>query len=167
MVSLTTGADAVRNGGPVNSLTGQTLDGAGIGIAVLDSGVDAAHVAFRNEKADVLLRPTGSVEVARARLTEVPTGGRTPLAAGITAGLDLALRSHGEHRPLLVLVTDGRHTEGPDPMEAAALVKRRGVPAVVVDAEDSRPRLGLARPLADAMGARYLTLPELSPEALR
>ena len=47
------------------------------------------------------------------------------------------------------------------------LVRRRGVPAVVVDAEDSRTRLGLARPLAEAMGARYLTLSELTPEVLR
>ena len=37
---------------------------------------------------------------------------------------------------------------------------------MVVDAEDSRARLGLARPLAEAMGARYLTLPELSSEVL-
>ena len=147
----------------------QAVKGAVIGL-LLDAYQRRDRVAlvtFRNEQADVVLRPTGSVEVARARLTELPTGGRTPLAAGITAGLDLALRAHGEHRPLLVLVTDGRHTEGPDPTEAAVLVRRRGVPAVVVDAEDSRPRLGLARPLADAMGARYLTLPELTPEALR
>jgi magnesium chelatase subunit D len=126
-----------------------------------------ALVTFRGENADVVLRPTGSVEVARARLSDVATGGRTPLAAGIAAGLDLALRTHGEHRPLLVVVTDGRHTEGPDPTEAAAAVKRRGVPAVVVDAEDSRARLGLARPLAEAMGARYITLPELNPEVMR
>jgi magnesium chelatase subunit D len=126
-----------------------------------------ALVTFRGDKADVLLRPTGSVEVARARLTDVPTGGKTPLAAGIAAGLDLALRNHGEHRPLLVVVTDGRHTEGADPTDAAAAVKRQGIPAVVVDAEDSRGRLGLARPLAEAMSARYLTLKELTPEVLQ
>src|ERR1051325_6779858 len=41
-VSLTTGADAVRNS--LGSLT--TLDGTGIGIAVVDSGLDTGHVAF-------------------------------------------------------------------------------------------------------------------------
>jgi len=126
-----------------------------------------ALVTFRGEGAEVVLRPTGSVEVARARLTDVPTGGRTPLTSGIAAGLDLAVRAHGAHRPLLVVVTDGRHTQGPDPAEAAAAVRQRGVPAVVVDAEDSRARLGLARPLAEAMGARYLTLSQLTPEVLR
>jgi magnesium chelatase subunit D len=147
----------------------ETVKGAVIGL-LLDAYQRRDRVAlvtFRGESADVLLRPTGSVEVARARLSDVPTGGRTPLAAGISTALDLALAARGEHRPLLVLVTDGRHTEGPDPVEAAALVRRRSVPAVVVDAEDARTRLGLARPLAEAMAARYLTLSELTPEALR
>ncbi|PYS76420.1 MAG: hypothetical protein DMF66_14835, partial [Acidobacteria bacterium] len=56
-VSLTTGTDAVRNasadsfrGNVVNSPTGQTLDGTGVGIAILDSGVDTGHMAFRDER---------------------------------------------------------------------------------------------------------------------
>ena len=126
-----------------------------------------ALVTFRDDAADLALRPTGSVEVAQARLRQLPTGGRTPLAAGITAALDVAVRHHGEHRPLLVVVTDGRHTSGPDPTEAAAAVRRRGVRAVVVDAEEGRTRLGLARTLAGTMGATYLTLSELTVEALR
>ena len=42
-VSLTTGADAIRSTNGTNT-TG--LDGSGIGIAVLDSGIDANHTAF-------------------------------------------------------------------------------------------------------------------------
>jgi magnesium chelatase subunit D len=134
-----------------------------------------AVVTFRHEGAQVVLRPTGSVEVARARLTDLPTGGRTPLAAGIRAALDLALSSGGPagYQPLLVLVTDGRATSAPtgaDPLSAAQkqadAVRRRRVSAVVVDAEDGPTRLGLARQLAGAMGARYLTLAELAAGAL-
>ena len=134
-----------------------------------------ALVTFRGDGADVVLRPTGSVEVARARLAELPTGGRTPLAAGISAALDLAKEAGvtGSHRPLIVLVSDGRATaapEGLDPLEAARqasdAVRRRGIPAVVVDAEDGPTRLGLAADLAERMGARYLTMPELSAGAL-
>src|SRR5918994_3121359 len=53
--------------------------------AVLGLLVDAyqrrdrvALIAFRDDGAEVLLRPTGSVEVARARLADLPTGGGTP-----------------------------------------------------------------------------------------
>ncbi|HEX3542377.1 MAG TPA: AAA family ATPase [Acidimicrobiales bacterium] len=141
-----------------------------------------ALVTFRGDGADVVLKPTSSVEVARARLTELPTGGRTPLAAGIGAALDVATAAGGPsaaHRPLLVLVTDGRATAAglgagagldEDPLAAALAaadaVRRRRVSAVVVDAEDGPTRLGLARSLAEAMGARYLTLPELTAGAL-
>jgi magnesium chelatase subunit D len=131
-----------------------------------------ALVTFRGDGAEVVLRPTGSVEVARARLTDLPTGGRTPLAAGIHTALTLA--QHPADRPLLVLVSDGRATAGPDghdPLvaakEAAAEVRRRHVPAVVVDAEDGPTRLGLAAELAEAMGARYLTLAQLTATSVR
>lgn len=47
-----------------------------------------ALVTFHGEGADVVLRPTGSVEVARSRLRDLATGGRTPLAVGIEQALD-------------------------------------------------------------------------------
>lgn len=132
-----------------------------------------AVVTFRGEGAETLLRPTGSVEVARARLANVTTGGRTPLAAGIDAGLALAA-SAGDQEPLLVLVSDGRATAGPDgvdpvdaAMAAADRVRRAGVAAVVVDAEDGPTRLGLAATLAVAMGARHVPLAAFDASTLR
>jgi magnesium chelatase subunit D len=137
-----------------------------------------ALVAFRGETAEVLLRPTGSVEVARARLDDLPTGGRTPLATGIRAGLDLAsapARAES-HRPLLVLVTDGRATSGAagtDAVEAAAhaaaAVKRSGVDAVVIDVEGAggAPRLGLAEELARQMGAEHHPISCVTSDALQ
>lgn len=132
-----------------------------------------ALVTFRDRGAEVVLRPTGSVEVARARLAELPTGGRTPLAAGIRAALELAGASRVPHRPLLVLVSDGRATaaeEGEDPvtaaLQAADEVRRRGIGAVVIDVEDDPITLGLAPEVAARMGAVCLTLPELSGETL-
>jgi magnesium chelatase subunit D len=135
-----------------------------------------AMVTFRDDRADVVLRPTSSVEVARARLTELPTGGRTPLAGGILTGVDVATAPAraGTHRPLLVVITDGRATSAPDPATdpldaaeaAAALVRKKHISAVVIDAEDGPIRLGLAAQLAETMGARYLTIAELSPAAI-
>jgi magnesium chelatase subunit D len=134
-----------------------------------------ALVAFRGDDAHVLLRPTSSVEVARVRLTELPTGGRTPLAAGIRAALQVASApSRQDHRPMLVFITDGRATAGPpgqDALEAAAAaaveVRRSGVPSVVIDVEGAgsatATRLGLASRLAAAMGATWLPVHELTP----
>jgi Mg-chelatase subunit ChlD len=77
------------------------------------------------------------------------------------------------HRPLLVLLTDGRATSAPDGLDpvaaahqAAARVRQRRVSAVVVDAEDGPTRLGLASELAGIMGARHLTLAELEAGVL-
>ena len=126
-----------------------------------------AMVTFRGEGAEVVLRPTSSVEVAKARLAELPTGGTTPLAAGISTALDVARGStNNGHQPMLVLMSDGRATAGEnavaDAEAAAEKVRRAGVAAVVVDAEEGPVHLGLARRLADVMGARYLTNPELA-----
>ncbi|MEO5679824.1 MAG: VWA domain-containing protein, partial [Acidimicrobiales bacterium] len=132
-----------------------------------------ALVAVGAGGADIVLRPTGSVEVARARLERLPTGGRTDLAAGLRLGASLCADPAGGRAPLLVVVTDGRATAGPegqDPVAAAeaegGLVRRRGISAVVVDVEDGPLPLGLAIRLAGVMGARHLRLPDLSAGAL-
>jgi magnesium chelatase subunit D len=131
-----------------------------------------ALVTFGGDGAQVVLRPTGSVEIARSRLEALPTGGDTPLADGINVALDLAARSATPSlQPLLVVVTDGRATAGAEPfaaaMTAAATVARRGVPAVVVDVEVPGPGcLRLASQLAAAMGVRHLPLAELRADRL-
>jgi magnesium chelatase subunit D len=131
-----------------------------------------ALVTFGGAGAQVVLRPTGSVEIARTRLEALPTGGDTPLADGIRVAVDLATRSATPAlRPLLVLVTDGRATAGDDPwaaaLTAAATVAHRRLPAVVVDVEPPGPgRLGLAAELAVAMDARHLPLADLRADHL-
>lgn len=184
--------EAVRHRTP-SSLVVMAVDASGsMGVrrrldaaraAVLALLVDAyqrrdrvALVTFRGAAADVVLRPTGSTEIARARLASMPTGGRTPLAAGIRAGLALASsRRHVTDRPLLVVVSDGRATwaEPPDDpvaasLAAAAEVKASGIASLVVDCEpgSGTARLGLAAPLARAMGARRVPAADLSGEAL-
>ncbi|HWG99476.1 MAG TPA: VWA domain-containing protein, partial [Pilimelia sp.] len=116
-------------------------------------------ITFRGAAAAEVLPPTSSHEVGVLRLAELRTGGRTPLAAGLRqAARTLATerRRDPRRRPLLVLVTDGRATSGPDPMPAAAALA--GTAAVVVDCEAGPVRLGLARRLATALGADWLPL---------
>ncbi len=133
-----------------------------------------ALVAFRDDSAKVVLQPTGSIEVARARLENLDIGGRTPLAAGISTALGLAIAAKtGKYKPLVALVSDGRANYAPagiDPLEAAfdaaGQVSSHGISSVVVDPEEGRSRLGLGVAIAQAMGASYMQLSELSAPAL-
>jgi magnesium chelatase subunit D len=68
-------------------------------------------VAFGGLSARELLPPTSSVEVARRLLAELPTGGKTPLAAGLVALAGVCRREMAADprvSPLAVILTDGR-----------------------------------------------------------
>jgi magnesium chelatase subunit D len=123
-----------------------------------------ALVTFGGEGATVVLRPTGSIEVARRRLAELRTGGDTPLADGIRLAAEVAVRGATPVlAPILVVVTDGRATAGAQPwadaVQAGEGVRRQGLSSVVVDVESGPAALGLAAELAAVMGARHLPLP--------
>ncbi len=128
-----------------------------------------ALISFRGEGAQILLPPTSSVELAVSRLQNLPSGGRTPLAAGIEKTAEVLKRENlrdRERRPLLVLLTDGRATEGSDPVAAAVQLRSLGPTSFVVDTEEGYVRLGMAGELAGAMGARCLRLEELRTDSL-
>jgi len=131
-------------------------------------------VTFRAAGAAVLLPPTSSVELAARRLVTLPTGGRTPLAAGLARAREVlaaeAVRDP-RRRPLLVLVTDGRaNGGGPDPVGAAlgqaGALAARGCAAIVVDTEDGVVRLGIAAELAAMLRAPCVRLDALAAQPL-
>ncbi|MFE2090317.1 putative cobaltochelatase [Streptomyces sp. NPDC059460] len=130
-------------------------------------------ITFRGRGADVALPPTSSVDAAAARLETLPTGGRTPLAAGLLKAHDVLrverLRDPSR-RPLLVVVTDGRATGGPEPVALAARAARlheaEGTASVVVDCESGVVRLGLAGSLARDLGGTAVTLDELRADSI-
>ncbi|WP_405802527.1 putative cobaltochelatase [Streptomyces halstedii] len=130
-------------------------------------------VTFRGKEAEVALPPTSSVDAAAARLESLPTGGRTPLAAGLLKAHDV-LRVERmrdpSRRPLLVVVTDGRATGGPDPVALAGRAGRlhaaEGTASVVVDCETGVVRLGLAAQLARELGGGAVTLHELRADSI-
>ncbi|KAA8965435.1 VWA domain-containing protein [Mycobacterium sp.] len=132
-----------------------------------------AVVTFHHDGAQLLLPPTTSAYIAGRRLARFDTGGRTPLAEGLLAARELVLREKvrdPSRRPLLVVLTDGRATAGPDPLgrsrSAAALLVAEGVAAVVVDCEATGVRLGLAAALADQLGAPVVRLEQLRADHL-
>ncbi|MFJ9847151.1 putative cobaltochelatase [Kitasatospora sp. NPDC101155] len=130
-------------------------------------------ITFRGAGAELALPPTSSVEVGAARLESLPTGGRTPLAAGLLRAhevLRVERLRDPNRRPLLVVVTDGRATGGRDALaqsqRAAALFAAQGTANVVLDCESGPVRLGLARTLAGLLGGSAVSLDELRAEGV-
>ncbi len=135
-------------------------------------------VAFRGDRAEVLLPPTNSVERAQKLLTELPTGGRTPLSAGLLKAYEVA-KSHlfkdPDIRPLLIIISDGKANvslgeERPlaEAFRVAEMMREEErIKALVVDVENSGfLSFGLARQLAAVMAADYYKLWDLKVESL-
>ena len=124
-----------------------------------------ALITFRGSAAEIVLRPTASIEIARARLVDIKTGGSTPIAAGLDEATKVVRGSTGDS-PLdctVIVVTDGRATAGGDEPVAAAYrsmerLAGTGARVVVLDTETGPTRLRLASALADRVGATVLPL---------
>ncbi len=132
-----------------------------------------AVVVARGATASVAVPPTRSVDIAVRRLADIRTGGRTPLAEGLTAASELverAARREPQRRPLLVVLTDGRATAGrdaaPRARAVAAMIGRRGLESVVVDCEQGMIRLGLAGELAAEVRGDHVRHGSFALEAL-
>ena len=124
-----------------------------------------ALITFRGDEAQIVLRPTASVEIARARLADLRTGGTTPLAAGLDQATKVVNGITGDSSldATVVVVTDGRATSGSsDPIAAAhhamEQLARTGARIVVLDTETGPTRLGLASQIAERVGATHLPL---------
>jgi magnesium chelatase subunit D len=132
-----------------------------------------AVIAFRGDGARLVLPPTTSAHIAARRLTRLSTGGATPLAEGLLAACDVVVRERARdrsRRPLVVVLTDGRATAGPDPLRrshtAAGRLVAEGAAAVVVDCETAYVKLGLAGELAVHLRAPVLRLEQLRADVL-
>ncbi|MCX8206869.1 MAG: putative cobaltochelatase [Methanothrix sp.] len=137
-------------------------------------------VAFRGNDADLLLPPCSSVDLAMKRLSELPTGGRTPLSAGLSRALRVMqgeLMRNRETRPMMVLISDGRANVSPsgnpkkEIIQLAEEARRLGVHTVVIDTEVMgssfmKMRLGYCRDLAEAAGGRYYPITDITSESL-
>jgi magnesium chelatase subunit D len=127
-----------------------------------------ALITFRGADAQLILPPTSSVEQAARLMTDLPTGGGTPLAGGLDRARALIAAERvkdATRRSMALVITDGRASNGAPGRQAAREAAQRlattadGV--VVFDAEEGRIRLGLAGEIAAAAGARLLPMTAL------
>jgi len=133
-------------------------------------------VAFRENDAEVLLPLCSSVDLAQKRLEEIPTGGKTPLAAGLVKGMEVLLqerRKNGEVIPMMVVISDGRANvplSGDVRHEVLGLaeeIRSHGIRTVVIDTEETGDsfiefRLGYCRTIAEHAGGGYYPIADLS-----
>lgn len=138
-----------------------------------------AMIVFRKDRAELVLPPTASVELAAKRLALLPVGGKTPLAAGLLEAHRLVkrtVRSRPDTRIFLVLLTDGRGNHsltGRPPLEeglrmARLLGEEDCCDFIVVDTEHkgNLVRSDLSRALAEMLRAQYFTIESLEAEQL-
>lgn len=128
-------------------------------------------IVFRREEAKVLLPVTRSVELAEKLLKDLPTGGKTPLAAGLRTARETVRiqRMHNaQSLPVIVLVSDGRATSGnqkkmafQEAVREADGIRNENIKSIVIDTEQGFVRLGLAEKLAEIMGADLFRMEEL------
>ena len=128
-----------------------------------------ALIAFRGAGAELMLPPTRSLVQTKRRLSGLPGGGGTPLAAALKLAAETAVRARSRGlTPILVMLTDGRANialdgaAGRERAEAdaagmARIWRNTGAASVVIDTA-TRPEAGLKR-LSAALGGVYLALP--------
>ncbi|MFZ2071318.1 MAG: magnesium chelatase subunit D family protein [Halobacteriota archaeon] len=140
-------------------------------------------VAFRGTRTDVLLPLCSSVDLAYKRLKELPTGGRTPLAAGIEWGLNLLMAEKQRDEgaiPILLLISDGRANVSssssssnkdikPELVMLAEQARANGIYVIVIDTElvsksFIQMQLGYCHAIASYSGGKYYPIADLTKE---
>lgn len=133
-------------------------------------------VVFQKDRANLVLPPTNSVQLAQRALADIPVGGKTPLSAGLFMAHDVIVREkrlHPDVLPLMILLTDGAGNvslgDGPPQPEAHRLadqIAEEDIRSVVVNMEHTAFDQGLADALAEHLKAPCYTLSELRAENL-
>lgn len=133
-------------------------------------------IVFQKNTATLIMPPTSSVDLAKKALGDIPVGGKTPLAAGLTLAYTVVMREkhlHPDVLPLMIILTDGAGNVSignlPPQVEAyriANLIRDNHIRAVVINMEHAAFDQGLARKLAENLDADCLSLRELHAESL-
>ena len=142
-----------------------------------------AMVAFRGNDGYILLPPTSGVDLAKKLLVNLPTGGKTPLAAGVMKTLSLIKNEKRKDPtivPMMILLSDGRSNisivEGADPMseieKLGQTAQEEGVHSIVIDSEVTKKRkfagftFEFAKDIAEYFSAKYFRLDQLNEVTL-
>ncbi len=133
-------------------------------------------IVFQKDRATLVLPPTNSVQLASRALTNIPVGGKTPLAAGLQMAYEVLQREillHPDVRPLLIILTDGAGNVSLGalpPLEEAyqvsSLIAKADIHSIVINMEAQTYDQGLSKSLAEKLKAPCLSLTDLKAEHL-
>lgn len=133
-------------------------------------------IVFQKNDATLVLPPTGSVQLARVALADIPVGGKTPLSAGLTLAHRVIMQQqllYPDVAPLMILLTDGagnvsmtNRSPREEEYQVAMLLNKQGIRSIVINMEHAAFDQGLAPSLSEHLGAPCLTLQELRAENL-
>lgn len=133
-------------------------------------------VVFQKDRANLILPPTNSVQLAQRALNDIPVGGKTPLSAGLLLAHEVIKReqlAHPDVVPLIILLTDGAGNVAMSQMapqdeahQLAEKIAKDDLRSVVVNMEHAAFDQGLAQALAEHLNAPCYTLHELKAEHL-
>jgi magnesium chelatase subunit D len=138
-----------------------------------------AMIVFRKDRAETILPPTASHELALKRLKEIPTGGKTPLSAGLMEAyklIRLLKIKEPENRFLVLLITDGKANvslRGKNTLEELQricfmLKDFQFVDFIIIDTENKKGfmKIDLALRIAQWLGGRYFLMEKIKSENL-
>ncbi len=153
-------------------------------LAILAKAYQKRHrvgmVAFRDERADVVLQPTSSLPLARQQLRALPTGGATPFADGLMKAWRMVkterLKDPGI-RPLLVILSDGEANVPHDPslrltevmselFLIAERISRDKVSSIAIDTRPLHQPKETMRKLSRLLGGTYHHIGRLKTDGM-
>ena len=133
-------------------------------------------IAFRKDSAELLLGITRSVELAEKKLAVLPTGGVTPLAAGLDLAYEVVKAAKIKDKdmlPVIVLVTDGKASYSQrgmdafdDALRSASRIGAEKIKSVVIDTDKGFIKLHLGDKLAEAMAADRFEIEDIRAQSV-
>lgn len=125
-----------------------------------------ALVSFSNDKAEILLEPTGSIALARRKLKRLPTGGGTPFADGLVKAWQIVKSERIKNpsiAPLLVFISDGEANiplkQGVKALDElyfmAGQIRKDGLKSLVIDTSGYSLKSDRMLNFAQNLGADY------------
>jgi magnesium chelatase subunit D len=134
-------------------------------------------IAFRGKKAVTLLKPTNSIYSAVKKLKELPTGGKTPLSAGLIESLKVISTEMEKDKnciPIMILVSDGKANVAmsskslkQEIIEASEIIKKKRINIILIDADEGKFKLGYIKEILKVTNGQYFHINQLIDKDLR